>query len=181
MRFTTSGEVASSFILPIIAFLILMPVIASIMLAGKPSYPASLSDLYSDVRENAKLGKLTPLLYFVRRGLLVGSAIYLSDNPGIQVILNLLFSQLNLTFLVLARPYAGIQQTMEVLNESCLLVTGYSLLFFTDWSPTYAYQESAGYSFIVILCGNFAINALVQCAQMLRKLYLRTFQIRYKL
>lgn len=139
MRFTTSGEVASSFILPIVAFLILMPVLASVMLACRPSYPASLSDLYADVRDNARLGKLTPLLYFVRRGLLVGSAIYVSDYPGVQVMLNLLFSQLNLTFLVLVRPYAGIQQTMEVLNEACLLVTGYTLLFFTDWAPTYAY------------------------------------------
>ena len=95
--------------------------------------------------------------------------------------LNLLFSQLNLTFLVFVRPYAGTQQTMEVLNESCLMLTGYSQLMFTDWSPTYAFQEIAGYFFIVILCGNFAINALVQCAQMLRKLYLRTFQIRYRL
>ncbi len=83
MRFTTSGEVASSFILPIIAFLILMPVIASIMLANKPSHPTSLNDLFSEVRVNAKLGKLTPLLYFVRRGLLVGSAIYLAEYPGI--------------------------------------------------------------------------------------------------
>jgi hypothetical protein len=181
VRFSTSGEVASSFVLPIIAFLILMPVIASIMLACKPSYPASLSDLYSDVRENAKLGKLTPLIYFLRRGMLVGSAIFMSGYPGIQVMLNLFFSQLNLTFLVFVKPYAGIQQTMEVLNELCLLLTGYSLLLFTDWSPTYAYQESAGYSFIVILCGNFAINALVQCAQMLWKLYLRTFQIRHML
>jgi hypothetical protein len=95
--------------------------------------------------------------------------------------LNLFFSQLNLTFLVMVRPYAGIQQSLEVLNETCLLITGYSLLLFTDWSPTYAYQESAGYSFIVLLCTNFAINALVQCAQMLRKLYFRTFQLRYKL
>ena len=82
MRFTTSGEVASSFILPIIAFLILMPVIASVMLASKPSYPASLGALFVDLRANAKLGKLTPVLYFVRRGLLVASAIYLSDHPG---------------------------------------------------------------------------------------------------
>lgn len=181
MRFTTSGEVASSFILPIIAFLILMPVIASVMLAGRSSYPASLGALFADLRANAKLGKLAPVLYFVRRGMLVASAIYLSDHPGVQVMLNLFFSQLNLTFLVFIRPYAGTQQTMEVLNESCLLLTGYSLLLFTDWSPTYALQEIAGYFFIVILCGNFAINALVQCGQMLRKLYLRTFQIRYRL
>jgi|LauGreDrversion4_2_1035121.scaffolds.fasta_scaffold54925_1 hypothetical protein len=82
IRFKPSAELVASFTLPVFAFLAIIPVFAALIQGCFPRGKGGV--LYEDMRETASqkiVGRMNPLIYFVRRGLLVSSAVYMRSYP----------------------------------------------------------------------------------------------------
>jgi hypothetical protein len=137
----------------------------------------SLQDRFGSLYEGFKLDKLAHLLsnflFTLRRLVLVGAVMMLSEYPGIQVQVFCFLSVLNLTYIMQNSPFETRLANMnEAFNECCILLASYILMMFTDILDDLERRDLFGYLLIGLFLGNFLANLFIQCLQILQKMKL---------
>ena len=104
------------------------------------------------------------IIFLIRRILFVSMAYYLSDDKFtvLQVFLNLLLTQLFVSYLINVRPFEGqFENNIEISNEIWLLFLSYHQISFTDICLFPETKITMGYSMIVFSALNMFCNFVV--------------------
>jgi hypothetical protein len=106
----------------------------------------------------------------------------MSDHQALQVMSFILFSQLNLIYIIQFRPYEDRKANLnEAFNELCILATSYTLFIFTDQVEDFRIRNIVGFLIIAIILFNFAVNLAIQFVQLVSKLRLAMKVLRVKI
>ena len=101
---------------------------------GEENSINTFGTLYNDLRTDSFLPLLYNIIQTLRRLLIASLAIFVKQHPFLQVQLVVLHSILTLAYLILVKPFTKpLQNKLEIFNESCILLSSYSLFFFTDY------------------------------------------------
>ena len=59
---------------------------------------------------------------------------------------------------------------LELFNETCVLLSAYTLLGFTNWIEKYEWQYGIGWGLILLVLFNVAVNMFLYVANLLRSI-----------
>lgn len=69
-------------------------------------------------------------------------------------------------YLIYFNPFEDVKMNrIEIFNESTILLSGYHLIFFTDFLPNVEFQYMAGYSMIAVTLLNVVVNTSIMMVE----------------
>lgn len=112
-----------------------------------------------------------PIIFLTRRFVLVCLILLIpvnleSQRYTIQIFAHLAFSLSQLCYVAYMKPFEmNLRNVQELINEFAVVIGGYHLLIFSDWTSSAELRRQAGYSllgivFVAVLL-NFGIVILV--------------------
>ncbi|TNV87476.1 hypothetical protein FGO68_gene11214 [Halteria grandinella] len=176
LSFDTLGEKVSSIFAQVFgAVFILFPAWCFVfLLCSDPStyqFQRRYGELTHELRAEKVLPRLFHFFFTLRRLTLALIAVQLREYPIIQLLLFQLISVLNISYLTYHQPFQEpTTNKLEIFNELCILMVGYTLFIYTDFIPDFELQILVGYVMIGITGFNFLGNLSVICFGMYQKL-----------
>ena len=98
----------------------------------------------------------------VRRVLVALILVFLGSFPYMQVMLMIILNMLNIVFVIQVRPFeTKFKNTLEILNEVCILVATYVILLFSDFVNDFDNRYNIGWFLTGFVALNIAANMIV--------------------
>jgi len=99
-----------------------------------PNFKAKYGSLYEGLKTDSKIHLLCNFIFTSRRAILIVVTVFLTDYPGIQIMIYIFFAEINIIYLIQFKPYEDSATNYnEIFNEGCVLAASYQLFAFTDF------------------------------------------------
>ena len=98
-----------------------------------PEIKSRFGSFYESIKQHSLIHLMCTFFFSMRRLILVAAAVQLSEYPGLQVMIFIFMSKLNIIYIISSRPFENRATNLnEIFNEGCILLTSYTLFMFTD-------------------------------------------------
>ena len=128
---------------------------------------------------NKKWALFFPLMIIFRRLAFVGSVVLLPDQCFVQIIIQMVLTMVNMSYLLHFKPHASFYSTsVEIFNELINLILMYHIMCFTFFVPEANTRYLIGYSFIGFTVFNLSVHIILMLAEVFQSLHI-TFKIKH--
>lgn len=125
--------------------------------------------LFADLRKDSKGAQYYSVVFLGKRFLYASLLVYVTV-PFFQVYALAHLSLASIVYIMVSRPFEKpYMNTLELLNETMILVCCYHLLFFSDANLDLRLRYLAGWSLDLLIIVQFLFNVVIEISQLLLK------------
>ncbi|CDW79537.1 cadg domain containing protein [Stylonychia lemnae] len=161
---------SATFIFPLLVLIVLF------VLQSKLTQPACLQkigSLYDGLKVDQRAALLYNVFFLSRRFLFAITLVIFNgrDNATFQIQVMFLQSLILLVYVIYIKPFQDPEfNYIEIFNETCILMSSYHLMIFTNYVPDIEKQSIFGYTLLAITVLNVAVNTIIMMIKTIYKI-----------